>query len=68
VSLRIDHQIFACLEISKPWVLDVSLLLIIILEATLALIQVPELFLGFLTKVEAWVLKILFMGRLKLNN
>ena len=67
MSLGIDHKILACLEVSKPRVLDVPLLLIIILEATLALVQVPELLLGLLTKVEARVLEILFMDRLKFN-
>jgi hypothetical protein len=64
VSLGIDHKILACLKVSEPWVLDVTLLLIIILEATLALVEVPELLLGFLTKVEARVLEILLMDRL----
>jgi hypothetical protein len=67
VSFGIDHKILACLKVSEPRVLNVTLLLIIILEATLALVEVPELLLGFLTKVEARVLEILLMDRLKLN-
>jgi hypothetical protein len=58
VCLWVNHEVFASLEISKTRVFDVTLLLIIIFEASLALVEVPKLFLSFLTEIKAGVLKV----------
>jgi hypothetical protein len=58
VCLWVNHEVLASLEVCKTWVFDVALFLVIIFEASLALIEVPKLFLSFLTEIKAGVLKV----------
>lgn len=61
VSFGVNHQLFAGFKIGESWVLNVTLLHIIILEAALTLVEVPEFFFRLLTKIKTRVLKIFFV-------
>jgi hypothetical protein len=56
-----DLQLLTSLKIGKARILDFILFNIVIFKSSLTLIQVPKLFLGFLSKVKFGVLEILFV-------
>jgi hypothetical protein len=58
VCLWVNHEVLASLEVSKTWVFDVPLFLVIIFEAPLTLVEVPKLLLSFLTEIKAGILKV----------
>lgn len=57
-SFGIDLQLLASLQIGEARILDFILFNIVIFKTSLTLIEVPKLFLGFLSKVKFGVLEI----------